>query len=177
MGYWEFDLLNWLQTNARTPLGDAVMVGVTHLGDKGVVWLALAAVLLWRAHTRRQGAAVALALLFSLLACNLTLKPLVARPRPFAFASAVQLLIAPPDDFSFPSGHTAASFAAVGALYATRWPGRHAAAVLAGCIAFSRLYLYVHFPTDVLGGALLGLVLGGLGALAAGGLSRALRRV
>jgi len=88
------------------------------------------------------------------------LKPLVGRVRPCTVNPAVELLVACPTDASFPSGHTASSFAAVGALRAAGsrlWLPGLALAVL---IAVSRLYLYVHWPTDVLFGALLGWALG-----------------
>lgn len=162
----ELGVLNWIQAALRSPAADTVMVTITHLGDKGAVWLVLAAVLLARGKTRRYGWAVLAALTFSLLLCNLTLKPFVARLRPFELNSAVQLLVEKPADYSFPSGHTAASFAAVGALYFAGWRRWGWAAALAVLIAFSRLYLYVHFPSDVLAGAMLGIMLGGLGALA-----------
>lgn len=91
------------------------------------------------------------------LLCNVTLKPLVARLRPFEIADTMrQLLIDPPSDFSFPSGHTTSSFAAATALAAARARGGLAAMILAAVIAFSRLYLYVHYPTDVIAGALIG---------------------
>lgn len=165
MGNPELGILDWIQRALRTPLCDAVMVGVTHLGDRGVVWIILAAALLAHGKTRRQGAAVAVALVLSALVCNLTLKPFVARVRPCDIDTTVQLLIAKPSDYSFPSGHASASFAAVAALYFTRWRHWKWAALLAVLIAFSRLYLYVHFPTDVLAGAMLGILLGGAGAL------------
>lgn len=170
----ELNILDWIQSNLSSAPIDTVMVGITHLGDKGLVWLALAALLLARAKTRRQGCAIVLALGLSLLVCNLTLKPFVARLRPFEFNSAVSLLIAAPRDYSFPSGHTASSFAAVGALYFTRWRYWGWAAMLAALVAFSRLYLYVHFPSDVLAGAMLGALLGGAGALLAGRAERLL---
>ena len=99
------------------------------------------------------------------LLCNLILKPLVARIRPYDVNTAVQLLVSKPVDYSFPSGHTAASFASVVALFMAGerklWKP---ALVLAVLIAFSRLYLYVHYPTDVLGGLILGLIAGYLGS-------------
>ena len=97
------------------------------------MWLALAAVLLLRPQTRRTGWMLLGALALETVCCNLLLKPLVARPRPFALEPGVQLLIAPPGDFSFPSGHTAAGFAAVSALYFGKsrlWLPALAAAVL-----------------------------------------------
>ena len=92
--------------------------------------------------------------------CNGILKPLIARPRPCDLNSAIQLLIPRPGDDSFPSGHSGISFAAVGALFAAKSRLWVPAFVLALIIAFSRLYLYVHWPSDVLVGALLGILLG-----------------
>ena len=66
-------------------------------------------------------------------------------------------MIDPPVDHSFPSGHTAASFAAAGAMYFSKYKHWKVFGVIALAIAFSRLYLYVHFPTDVIGGAALGI--------------------
>ncbi len=153
-------ILQWIQDNLRCGILDTIMPAVTALGSGSVLWLALAAVLLLRPQTRRTGWMLLGALALETVCCNLLLKPLVARPRPFALEPGIQLLIAPPGDFSFPSGHTAAGFAAVSALYFGKsrlWLPALAAAVL---IAFSRLYLYVHYPTDVLAGAVLGVACG-----------------
>ena len=153
-------ILQWIQDNLRCGVLDTIMPAVTALGSGGVLWLALAAVLLLRPKTRRTGWMLLGALALETVCCNLLLKPLVARPRPFALEPGVKLLIAPPGDFSFPSGHTAAGFAAVSALYFGKsrlWLPALAAAVL---IAFSRLYLYVHYPSDVLAGAVLGVACG-----------------
>ena len=153
-------ILQWIQDNLRCGVLDTIMPAVTALGSGAALWLALAAVLLLRPQTRRTGWMLLGALALETVCCNLLLKPLVARPRPFALEPGVQLLITPPGDFSFPSGHTAAGFAAVSALYFGKsrlWLPALAAAVL---IAFSRLYLYVHYPTDVLAGAVLGAACG-----------------
>ena len=112
------------------------------------------------------------ALVLDLLCCNVILKPLVGRVRPCDVNTAVKLLIARPLDASFPSGHTAVSFAAVCALWAERSRLWIPALALALLLAFSRLYLYVHWPSDVLAGA----VLGGLLGLAARPLARRLFR-
>ena len=155
----ELAVLNWIQT-LRTGWLDGVMVSVSTLGDAGAVWIVLALVLLCIPRTRRAGVTVALALVLDLIVCNGILKPLIGRVRPCVVNPAVELLVRCPTDASFPSGHTAASFAAVSALWAAGsrlWiPGL----VLAVLIAVSRLYLYVHWPTDVLAGALLGWGLG-----------------
>lgn len=156
----EFALLNGIQRVCRGELLDWLMPLVSSLCNHGEIWIVLAlALLLFKKH-RRAGAAVALALGLDFLCCNLLLKPLIGRLRPCHVNPAVSLLIPCPGDFSFPSGHTAASFAAVGALWGSGSRLRFPALGLAVLIAFSRLYLYVHWPSDVLGGVVLGLALG-----------------
>ncbi len=114
--------------------------------------------------TRKTGIIVAAALLMDLILCNLILKNLVARVRPYDVNTAIAILIKKPLDFSFPSGHTAASFAAMTALFLAKMKKAWIAAlVLAVLIAFSRLYFYVHYPTDVLGGAVVGILSGIIG--------------
>ena len=156
----ELAVLDFIQEHLRTVFGDVAFPLVTSLGNVGAVWILLGVVLLAFRRTRRYGVAVLLALAVEALICNLALKPLVARTRPFDVNTTVELLINRPQDFSFPSGHTSAGFATAAALYATRCKGWAAAGVLAVVIAFSRLYLYVHFPTDVLAGAALGIICG-----------------
>ena len=158
----EFAILDWIQAHLRCGFLDAVLPAVSWTSNHGEIWILLAVLLLLFRKTRRQGATVALALVMDLVCCNLTLKPLIGRVRPFAVNTAVQLLIEAPLDASFPSGHTAVSFAAVFALRAGGSPLWKPALVLASVIAFSRLYLYVHWPTDVLAGILLGAALGQL---------------
>ncbi|MCX4372479.1 phosphatase PAP2 family protein [uncultured Oscillibacter sp.] len=160
----EFSILNWIQASLRCELLDTVLSLVSELSNHGEIWILLALVLFAIRKTRRQGAAVICGLVLDLIACNLLLKPLFGRIRPFAVNPAVTLLIRPPLDASFPSGHTAASFAAVFALKASGNPLWKPALGLAVLIAFSRLYLYVHWPSDVLGGALLGTAVGWMGA-------------
>lgn len=160
----ELAILDWIQAHLRCGFLDAALPFISRLADHGEVWIVLAAVLLLLRRQRRYGAAVSCALVLDLVSCNMLLKPLFGRIRPFAVNTAVELLSAPPVDASFPSGHTAASFAAVFALKTAGSPLWKPALALAVVIAFSRLYLYVHWPTDVLGGALLGAAVGWAGA-------------
>jgi len=160
----ELAVLDWIQAHLRCGLLDTLMPAVSWTANHGEVWILLAAVLVLIRGQRRRGAAVGCALALDLVACNLILKPLIGRARPFVVYPAVELLIPPPLDASFPSGHTAASFAAVFALKASGSPLWKPALVLAAAIAFSRLYLYVHWPSDVLGGILLGAACGWAGA-------------
>lgn len=163
---WEREFLDWLQT-LHTPALDAVMVFITRLGNGGVIWIVLAAVLLLIPKTRWNGMLLAAAMLANVVLCNLILKNLVRRPRPYADNPAVQLLVAELRDYSFPSGHTAIAFAVVTALFlAGRKKMWIPSLVLALLIAFSRMYLYVHFPTDILGGMVTGICAGAIGYLA-----------
>ncbi|MCH5183571.1 MAG: phosphatase PAP2 family protein [Oscillospiraceae bacterium] len=162
----ELSLLDFLQAHLRCAFLDAVVPVFTKLGDYGILWILLTAGLLAFPKTRRVGLAAACALLLELLLCNLLLKPLVARERPYTYRE-LQLLISPLKDYSFPSGHTAASFAVSSALFFRKnrlWIPAFALSILLG---FTRLYLYVHFPSDVLCGALLGVFAGFLGCLLA----------
>lgn len=163
----DLSILDWIQAHLRCGILDRVVPAITMLGEAGWIWILLAVVLLARKKTRKLGAAVAISLVLDLVLCNLLLKPLVARPRPFTFRSELTLLVKAPRDFSFPSGHTAASFAAAAALLFSKSRGWIPAMVLAAAIALSRLYLYVHYPTDVLAGGAVGIACGFFGAILA----------
>lgn len=160
----DFAILDFIAEHFRCGVLDTLVPLVTHLGDGGWFWIALAVVLLIPKKTRKYGVAVAMALIFDLLLCNVTIKPLVQRVRPYDIRQGIELLISAPHDYSFPSGHTAASFAAAGALMFMKAKGRIPALILATVIGLSRLYLYVHYPSDVVCGAILGLICGFLGA-------------
>lgn len=155
----EFTILDWFQT-LHTPLLDRIAVALSTLGDGGLVWILFAAALLLFPRTRRAGLAMALALISFQVLGNWVIKPLFARPRPCDLNTAVALLVARPHGHSFPSGHTASSFACAFALWFQHSRLRIPALLFSAAMGLSRLYLYVHFPTDVLGGMLLGLALG-----------------
>ncbi len=159
----ELRFLDFLQT-IHTPLLDKILAFITSLGNAGIIWIVLAVVLLILPKMRKTGIIVAAALIMDLVLCNLILKNLVARVRPYDVNTAIAILIKKPLDFSFPSGHTAASFAAMTALFLAKMKKAWIAAlILAVLIAFSRLYFYVHYPTDVLGGAVVGILSGIIG--------------
>lgn len=159
----ELNFLDFIQSHLRCGFLDTVMPFLSALGDSGMVWIVCAVLLLFIPKTRKIGTAMAIGLLLEALCCNVILKPLVARVRPCDVNPAVRLLIARPTDYSFPSGHTGASFAAVSALFFGKNRLWIPALILASLIAFSRLYLYVHYPTDVLAGAMIGIMAGWLG--------------
>lgn len=162
-----FDLpiLDWIAENLHCSFLDTTMPLITVLGNGGIFWIAVSVVLLLIPKTRKAGLAMGIALLMGLVVCNLTLKPLCARIRPYDFyGESMKLLVATPHDFSFPSGHTIASFEAATALTVFHKKLGIPALILAGLIAFSRLYLYVHYPTDVIVSIGLGIGFAFLGA-------------
>lgn len=153
---WEYRLLMLFQ-ELHTPILDKLVVAVTSLGNKGMFWILLGvALLLWK-KSRPVGVMVLLALILDYLSCNMLLKNLVQRDRPCWLYPEVELLIGRPGDFSWPSGHTACSFAAATAVFLNNRKWGTWALVLAALIALTRLYLFVHWPTDILGGILLGI--------------------
>lgn len=153
------EILLQIQQHLRTDMLTPLMKFVTFLGNGGWFWILCAVVLLAIPKTRKTGYAAVLSLIFGVIVTNLLLKNIVARPRPFAEIEALIPLIAKPTDFSFPSGHTTASFA-VALVMLRMLPKKIGipAVVLAALVAFSRLYLGVHYPTDVLAGFVVALV-------------------
>lgn len=141
---------------------------ITSLGNGGRFWIGLSILLLIPKKTRKAGIAALLAMILNLLFTNVVLKNMVARTRPYEVIEGLRILIDPEKSFSFPSGHTASSFAAAYAYYRCSTQKRWgiAALVLAGLIGFSRLYVGVHYPTDVIGGALIGIFAAWLASVA-----------
>lgn len=154
-------ILLFIQEHIRREWMDGFWIFVTHLGDKGWIWILLGLGLLLFPRMRKTGAAVLLALLIGALLTNVILKNLVARVRPYEVVEGLRLLIERQRDFSFPSGHTCASFAGAFAIYRA-FPDRYgkAAIALAILISLSRLYVGVHYPTDVLAGMAVGIFSG-----------------
>ena len=166
-----FDLpiLDWIQANMRSGFMDFIMPWITILGDAGIFWMICAAILAITKKYRRIGFGMAIAMVLGLLVCNVTLKPLVARIRPYDFQETlgvtINLLIENQHDFSFPSGHTIASFEACTVMLLGSRKLGIPATLLAILIAFSRMYLYVHYPTDVIASVILGTLFGVIGYL------------
>ena len=153
-------ILHWTQNTLVCPAMDFLMPKITLLGNGGAIWIFAAVVLLATKKYRKYGVFLLAGLAIGVLIGNLTLKPLIARSRPCWLDESVQLLIANPTDYSFPSGHTLSSVIGAAVLTKANRKFGLAAIPLAAFIAFSRLYLYVHFPTDILGTVALGAVIG-----------------
>ena len=155
----DLSILMFVQENLRSAIGDAIMVFITHLGDGGWLWIAIGVLLLLFKKTRLAGFSVLISLAINALFTNVTLKDLIARPRPFHVSDQILPLIPLPNSFSFPSGHTSGSLTAAFALYKTT-PKKYGvpAVVLAALIGLSRIYVGVHYPTDVLGGLAVAIV-------------------
>ena len=167
------DFLLFLQDHIRNPVCDVFFRAITHLGDAGIFWIILSIVLLFFKKTRKAGIYSAVALVGSVVLNNVILKPLVARPRPFWFGDTADAkglkenveglicIVKEAKDYSFPSGHTGASFASAVAMF-PHLPKKYGVAllVLAFLIAFSRLYVGIHYPTDVIIGFIDGIFLG-----------------
>ena len=161
----DWNLLHWIRDTLQCSALDFLMPNITALGNGGAIWIAAAAAMTGSRTYRKYGIAMFAALAAGVLVGNVCLKHWVARARP-CWLDPVALLIQNPTDYSFPSGHTLSSV--IGAVMLTAANRKFAlpAILLAALIAFSRLYLYVHFPSDVLASVLLGVLIGCVAAFA-----------
>lgn len=150
--------LLWIQDAVRVPFLDPLVEAFTSLGNTGVMWIVLSLGMLCWKPTRRAGGIALLAMALGMLCTNVVLKQLVLRPRPYVMVEGLIPLLTSADPNSFPSGHTCAAFAA-GIIWARALPRtwmRVGAVILAVCMGLSRLYVGVHYPSDVLAGAVVG---------------------
>ena len=154
----EGPILLWIQEAVRQPWLNPLVEVYTRLGNAGMLWIVLSAVMLSFPKTRKAGVLSLLAMVLGLLCTNVVLKHLVGRTRPWIDVAGLIPLVNEPDPNSFPSGHTCAAFAA-GIIWARALPRtwmRVGAVILAVCMGLSRLYVGVHYPSDVLAGAVVG---------------------
>lgn len=154
---WELELLLWIQHHLSFSWLKPFMAAVSFLGNFGLIWLLLCAYIGLIKKDKKVCLVMLGALILTTVVSSLVIKPLFMRARPFEVYPYVDLLIPAPQDFSFPSGHTASSFAAAFVYWYFYRKKSVWVWLLAGMIAFSRLFLFVHFPTDILGGIVLGL--------------------
>ena len=143
--------------NLHYPILDQIMIFITKLGNIGFIWFLIAIILLTTKKYRRYGFILCISICVSVFLGSFLLKPLIARVRPCDTFTDVPLLIQNPEEYSFPSGHATSSFAAATILFFANKKWAVWAFLLAALISFSRVYLFVHYPSDIIGGAILGI--------------------
>ncbi len=148
--------LLYIQEHLRMAFLNPIMAFFSLLGNSGLVWIALGLILLIPQKTRRHGFEMLICLLVAYLINDWVIKILVERPRPYTVIEGLTILVAPLKSFSFPSGHTNSSFAAAMALTLAFGRKGAYAYILAVLIALSRCYVGVHYPSDVVAGAIVG---------------------
>ncbi len=156
----DFSVLYWIQENIRTVFLDGFAGILNSVFNAGIFWIVLGAVLIIFRKTRTAGFMVLAAMGLALIVGELSMKNIICRPRPCHIDTAIALAVKRPDSFSFPSGHTGSSFGAATALFMWNKKWGIPALAVAALVGLSRLYLFVHFPTDVLAGAVLGILCG-----------------
>lgn len=158
--FFNFDgnILLWIQQYLRQSWLTPAMKFITALGDYGLIWIILTLILLIRQPTRKIGLQCTISLILTSLVVNIGIKPAVARIRPYEMIPGLTLLVRRAVDYSFPSGHSAASFAVAWVIFRNA-PKKYGIPVLilAFLISLSRLYVGIHYPTDVLCGILIGI--------------------
>lgn len=153
-------ILFFIQMNFHFPILNQIMILFSEAGNRGFIWILISLILLISKKTRYIGLVTLGALILSAIMGELILKHLIERPRPYVDFPAVQLLADKASSSSFPSGHTASAFAAAYVLsrYLKKWAPLFW--LIAIVIAFSRLYLFMHYPSDVVAGIVIGLLCG-----------------
>lgn len=154
----DFSVLDFIQENLKCGFMDWLMVLLSRLGEGGIIWFAIAIPMLFFKKSRTCGVVMILSMGVTLLLGEFVLKNLVGRVRPCNVNTQIEMLINRPSSYSFPSGHTSSSFASATTIFQWNKKAGILALVLAFLVAFSRLYNYVHFPTDVIAGAVFGIL-------------------
>lgn len=158
MNEFEIGILNFIQETFSCKFLDYFFIAITSLSNKGILWIVLAVVLLCFKKTRKTGICLGVALILGEIFGNIILKNIFARPRPYTVNAEANVIIEKLSSYSFPSGHTRCAVESAVAIFANNKKWGWAAIAIAALTAFSRLYLYMHYPTDVLGGAILGII-------------------
>ncbi len=156
MNQFELNILDFVRENLTNPFLDTVMPFITKFGDDGIFWIALSVIFIVFKKTRKMGICMGISLLIGFITGNLLLKNLFARIRPYDLNTDIEILVEHLSDYSFPSGHTLASFEAATAIMLNNKKIGVMALIFATLIAISRIYLYVHYPSDVLFGIIMG---------------------
>jgi len=154
----ELRILLWIQEHLTHPVLDQFFVFITTIGDAGLIWIAIGLFFAVQKKHRTLGILILLSLIGSLTITNGLLKNWIARPRPYT-VWAIDLLIDKNPEYSFPSGHTSAAFAAAWMIFLNKKKLGIYMIVLATLMGLSRIYLFMHYPTDVIGGAVVGILI------------------
>lgn len=159
---WEIDFLKYVIDNFHSDTMTLIMTLITTLGNHGFIWILINLLLLLRIKTRKAGITMAVSLISVFIIVNVVIKPLIGRARPFEMSADIlnNILIALPTDDSFPSGHTAAAFASATAVFCCNRKYGGILLIAAFIMGVSRIYFAVHFPTDVIGGLCIGVIVG-----------------
>lgn len=157
---WDNMVVQFFQGHMHSPVLNFIMTAFTYLGEAGAIWIGFTLLFLIMKKTRKVGYQTTIALLLCVVLSNVLLKSLVARDRPFEADPALMLLISPPGGYSFPSGHSVSSFAAASVIFAWNKKWGAGALILAALIGFSRVYLCVHYMSDVVCGIVVGCIIG-----------------
>ncbi len=155
----EFEIMTAIHHFVNCDFMDFLMTVISAIGNGGAIWIVVALIMLATKKHRKLGIKLAIGLILGLILGNVVLKNLIARPRPCWIFEDIDMLIDVPRDFSFPSGHTLASFTSAFILLAEARRLGIPALIIAVLMAFSRMYLFVHFPTDILGGIVLSFII------------------
>lgn len=154
------NILRWINRKFRNKIFDKIMPIITSAGNLGIIWIVISVLLLTKKDYRILGKMIIAALIITTVIGEGIIKNIVKRKRPFYGEQDKELLISAPITYSFPSGHTASSFAVAAVFIGTDNAASFEIIILASLIAFSRIYLAVHYPSDVIGGGIIGFLCG-----------------
>ncbi len=151
-------ILFYIQTHLKSPALDRIMVSITSLGNAGLIWIVIAFLFLITRKYKKCGISIICTLFLSRIMGDDILKPWIGRIRPCHKFTQIPLVIPPPHSFSFPSGHTMIGFACATIIFHFNKKLGSWAYIIASLIAYSRLHLFLHYPTDILGGIAFGIL-------------------